>query len=70
MILVTPTLTLTCCDVFQELSGGKRTVSLTTVAEWDLVAELMEEGMLTKDDLEEFFLQAGECYNNRNLNDK
>ena len=46
-------------EAFQELSGGARTVSFATVAEWDLVEELMEDGVLTKDDLEEFFLQAG-----------
>ena len=50
-------------EAFQELSGGARTVSLATVAEWDLVAELMEEGTLTRDDLEEFFRQAGDGQN-------
>ena len=44
---------------FKALSGGKPTVSLAAVAEWDLVAELMQEGMLTREDLEEFFAQAG-----------
>jgi len=44
---------------FDALSGGKPTVSLAAVAEWDLVADLMQEGMLTMEDLEEFFAQAG-----------
>ena len=46
-------------EAFAELSGGKSTVSFKAVAEWDLVAELIEEGTLSREDFEEFYLQAG-----------
>ena len=45
-------------DAFDEISGGKKTATLKDVASWDLVSEMIEDGVIDKKTFEEEFKKA------------
>lgn len=44
---------------FNELSGGKKSCSFDSILKWDIVAELVDEELITVDELKELFVEAG-----------
>ena len=46
-------------EAFNELSGGKKTCSFDSILKWDIVAELVDEELITVNELKELFIEAG-----------
>ena len=45
-------------DAFNEISGGKKSASMDAVFKWDLVTEMIEDGVIDKNTFEEEFKKA------------
>lgn len=46
-------------EAFEELSGGKKTATFKAICEWDVVGELLDDGVISNEDMEKIFIQAG-----------
>ena len=46
-------------EAFNELSNGKKTCSFDSILKWDIVAELIDEELISVNELKELFIEAG-----------